>query len=78
MERARDVRVAVRPAIAEIALEVGVVEDEDNEANEEHQHDNESKAAADQHRRQRGALSRGRLGADRPPGRPVPVLKPVV
>src|SRR5712692_962410 len=71
--------VVARPAVAEAALEVGVVQSKDGEADSEHEDDHERKPAADQDRRKRRDPSFGRrLHTGRPPGRAVPVLQAVI
>jgi hypothetical protein len=78
MERASRVGIAVHIPVAETALEVSVVEHEDTERYDQHDHDYDREAAADEDRRQRGAGTGRCLGAQRPPGCPIPVLKTVV
>src|SRR6266851_6977060 len=78
VEGARQVLVAARVAVAKPALEVGVADHEDRQADPEDEHDHEREAATDEHRRHRRDATAGGLGTGRPPGRAVPVLRTVV
>src|SRR5215472_5303263 len=78
VERARQVLVAARVAVAKASLEVRVGEHEDRHADAEDEDDDEGERTSDEHRRQSGDAPSSGRGAGWSPGGSVPILQAVV